>query len=92
MYAAERSELHGTAAGAAIAEPAEAATLLVVVWKICSEPAVAWACRDGKGYMYVEEAATKLDVKDGEVFGFLLGLLDVSSSLKVAAWGDLNDG
>ena len=69
------------AAGASIPEPETATTLLVVVGMICSEPAVAWACSDGKGY--VEEAATRLDVNDGEVFGFLLSLFDVSSSLKV---------
>ena len=48
-----------------------------MVGKIRSELAVAWACSDGMGY--VEEA---LDVKEGEVFGFLLSLFDVSSSSK----------
>ena len=86
MYAVERPGLCGVAAGASIPEP-EAATLLFVVGKIRSELAVAWACSDGMGY--VEEA---LDVKEGEVFGFLLSLFDVSSSLKVAAWEALNEG
>ena len=86
MYAVERPGLCGAAAGASIPEP-EAATLLFVIGKIRSELAVAWACSDGMGY--VEEA---LDVKEGEVFGFLLSLFDVSSSLKVAAWEALNEG
>ena len=87
MYAAERPGLYGAAAGASIPEPETATTLLVVVGMICSELAVAWACSDGMGY--VEEA---LDVKEGEVFGSLLSLFDVSSSLKVAAWEALNEG
>ena len=89
MYAVERPGLCGVAAGASIPEP-EAATLLFVVGKIRSELAVAWACNDGMGY--VEEAVRRLDVKEGEVFGFLLSLFDVSSSLKVAAWEALNEG
>ena len=89
MYAAERPGLYGAAAGASIPEP-EAAMLLFVVGKIRSELAVACACSDGKGY--VEEAATRLDAKEGEVFGFLLSLFDVSSSLKVAALEALDEG
>lgn len=82
MYAAERPGLYGATAGVSIPESETATTLhvLVVVGMICSEPAVAWACSDGKGN--VEEAATRLDVNDGKVFGFLLSLFDVSSSLK----------